>query len=151
MGNHESAINIGAEFAQSLYADAKLVTNEIQPYFLLHKDTVRTFLHEKIDVLSNRCQFLGFIGIEISVLAALFTANFQDWHGFKGSTIEATFFISSVIFGGLAIFTGIKWLLSIKGSSVNALTDELGKRGVVIASTKGAATSNPTTGLPGKG
>lgn len=148
MGINDPTFNIGAEFAQSLYADAKLVTNEVQPYYLLHKDTIRNFLHEKIEILNNRGQVIAYGGIEVSIVATIFTATFNDWHGIKGSIIEGSFFLSSFIFGLLTIIAGFRWISTLKGSSVNALTDELGQRGVIIASNK-CPTPSPIT-LPEK-
>ncbi|HEU0188414.1 MAG TPA: hypothetical protein VFQ97_00285, partial [Gallionella sp.] len=84
--NEKNGIDIGAQFASGIYSNAKLVTNEVQPYFILHKDTIKTFLHEKIELLASQGKLLGLIGIEVSLIASLVTATFNDWHGIKSAT-----------------------------------------------------------------
>lgn len=135
--NDKPAIDIGAEFAKGIYSNAKLVTNEVQPYFILHKDTIRTFLHEKVALLASQGKLLGLIGIEVSLIASLVTATFNEWHGIKGPTIEAAFFLSTVIAGVLTVKEFLLWLQSKSSCTVDALTIELGKRGAVIESKQG--------------
>ncbi|MFH1872791.1 MAG: hypothetical protein ABIK82_16420 [Pseudomonadota bacterium] len=135
--NDKPSIDVGAEFAKGIYSNAKLVTNEVQPYFILHKDTIRTFLHEKMALLASQGKLLGLIGIEISLIASLVTATFNEWHGIKGPTIEAAFFLSTIAFGILSVKEFLLWMKSQSSCTVDALTTELGKRGAVIESKSG--------------
>ena len=130
--NEKPPIDLGTEFAKNIYSNAKFIANDVQPYFVLHKDTVCSFLHEKRDVLSSEGKLLGLLGIEASLIAALLTATFNDWHGIKGDTIEASFFISTLVFGYFVVREFIVWVSSVRTRSIDALTTELGKRGAVI-------------------
>lgn len=137
--SEKPSIDVGVEVAQGIYANAKFETREVQPIYLLHRDTVRTFLHEKISVFSQQGRLLGLAGVEVSLVAALFTATFNDWHGIHGSLIEACFFVCSVIFGIWCIVELVRWLKVRSSLNVDALTNDLGKRGSVIQpDTKGA-------------
>lgn len=138
--------DIGIEFVKELYTDCKLETNEPQPIFLIYKDTIKTFLHEKIVHLALDAKILGLIGIEISILAALFTATFNDVLNIKGELINALF-IAFFFVLGFFLFRDVKrWWQNRKSLTVDALTDELGRRGSIIKSTGKAAAPESTDG-----
>lgn len=125
-------IDIGAEVAKGMYADAKFEHQEIQPIYILHRDTIRTFLHEKLSLFEQQGKLLGLAGIEVSLVASLVTATFNDWKGIKGGLIEASFLVFSLICGFYLIRELIRWLKYRDSLSVDNLSNELGRRGSVI-------------------
>ena len=130
--NEKPIINIGAEFARSIYSDVKFEHREVQPIFVLHRDTIRTFLHEKLSLFQQQGKFLGLLGIEVSLIVSLVTATFNDWKGIKGSVIEASFFVFSIRCGYYTLRESIRWFGNRNSLSVDSLSNELGGRGSVI-------------------
>jgi hypothetical protein len=125
-------IDIGAEVAKGIYSNAKLEHREVQPIYLLHRDTIRTFLHEKVGLFEQKGKLLGLLGIEVSLIASLVTATFNDWKGIKGNVIEASFLVFSLLCGFYTVRESIRWLKYRNTLSVDALSHELGGRGSVI-------------------
>lgn len=128
----KTAIDIGAEVAKGIYSDVKFEQKEVQPIYVLHRDTIRTFLHEKMALFEQQGKLLGLLGIEVSLVASLLTATFNDWKGIKGSVIEASFIVFSILCGYYIIRESIRWLKYRKELSVDSLSNDLGGRGSVI-------------------
>ena len=134
--------NIGIAFVKELYTDCKLETNEPQSIYLLYRDTIKTFLHEKVSLLALDAKIFGLIGIEISILVSLLTAKFEDFWIIKGNLIFGTFFAFLIILGVFIAIDAKNWWKARKALSVDALTDDLGARGSIIkSSTKAKATT----------
>jgi hypothetical protein len=129
--NERPLIDVAA-LTQGLYANAKFELGEVQPIHVLHRDTIRTFLHEKLSAFGKQGRLLGIFGIEISVVATLVTATFNEWHGISGAYIGATFFVCSVIFGVWCAVDFVVWCAGKTALDVDSLTDDLGARGVTI-------------------
>ena len=125
-------IDIGMEYLKNLYTNTNIETKEAQPIYILYRDTIRTFLHETIQILGLQGRLLGLVGIEITIVASLVTATFTDWNGIKGSLIQGTFFAFAIIFGIWTIKDFILWLMTTKKFSVDSLVDKLAARGSVI-------------------
>lgn len=130
--SEKPTIDIGAEVAKGMYSDVKFEHKEVQPIYVLHRDTVRTFLHEKLSLFEQQGKLLGLLGIEVSLVASLVTATFNDWKGIKGSLIEASFFVFSLICGYYSIRELIRWFNYRDSLTVDSLSNELGERGSVI-------------------
>lgn len=143
--NESPPPGIGLEFVKELYLDCKLEPNEPQPIFLIYKDTIKTFLHEKIGHLALNAKILGLIGIEISILAALFTATFNDVWQIKGEMIQALFIVLFFVLGFFLARDFKRWWQNRNSLTVDALTDELGRRASIIKSS-GRPTTTETTG-----
>ena len=125
--------NIGTEYIKELYANSTLETEYPQPIFIVYRDTVKTFLHEKKEIVSIQSRFWGFVGIELSVVIALITCNtFTDIWFIKGTVIQGTFVAFSVIFGCFILIQLKKWLFNIKKLNIDKLSDDLGKRGTIL-------------------
>lgn len=127
-----SGIDIGTAVAKGMYSNVTFEHQEVQPIYVIHRDTVKAFFHETKHRLSQEGRILGILGIELSLLASLLTATFNDWHGVRAPLIEASFLVLSVLFGGYLVLDLIRWLHSGGKVRVDALTEELGKRGSVI-------------------
>ena len=125
-------LDIAAGVATSLYAKAAFEHNTVQPIYVLHRDTIRTFLHEKIGAMQRSGQLLGLIGIDVSLVAALATTTFRDSFGVPGELIQATFIVCVAICSGYIL----RWLCLTgwEGGTlgVDQLVDDLGTRGSVI-------------------
>lgn len=130
-GNNHS-IDIGMEYLKGIYTNTDIETKEAQPIYILQRDTVRTFLHEKIEALGLSTKVLGYVGIEITLIASLVTASFNDWMGLKGSVIEGAFVTFSIIVAALIIKDGTCWLKNRNKLSVDVLAEDLGGRGSII-------------------
>ncbi len=130
--NEKSSPDIGIEVAKGIYSNVVFEHREVQPIYLLHRDTVRTFLHEKLALFEHKGKLLGLVGIEVSLVASLVTATFNDWKGIKGSVIEAAFWVTTLV----GIYYLLKelsvWYRNRNGLSVDALAQDLGSRGSVI-------------------
>jgi len=124
--------DVGAAMAANLYGKAKFDAGEVPPYFMLHKDTIRTFLHEKMELLGAEGRLLGLWGIELALVAALLTSTFKDFGGLKGDTIGGVFIVFSIITGWMILRDTISWWRTRSKCSVDHLADELGRRGAAI-------------------
>lgn len=128
----KQGIDIGMEYLKNLYSGTDLETKEAQPIYILYRDTIRTFLHEKIEEFGLSARFLGFLGIEISIITTLFTATFNDFLKIKANIIQGTFVAFAIIFA-LLIFKDIKcWWCNKENLTVDELAKELGQRGTII-------------------
>lgn len=130
--NEKPLIDVGAAVANGIYSDVKIVHNQVQPFFILHKDSIRNFFHEKYRIFEMQGRLLGLVGITLSLIASLLTATFNDWHGIKGSLIEACFVVSTVISTLFTLKDFSDWWKNKGNMSVDQLSDELGRRGSVI-------------------
>ena len=130
--NDRPNVDIGAAVTKGIYANVTFEHKEVQPIYVLHRDTVRTFLHEKLAKFEQKGKLLGLIGIELSLLASLVTATFNDWKGLKGSVIEGAFIVFSVVGAYYCFIEAIRWYRDKSNLSVDALASELGSRGSVI-------------------
>ena len=130
--SEKPSIDIVAEITKGIYNNAKFEHREVQPIYVLHRDTVQTFLHEKLGLFEQQGKLLGLWGIEVSLIASLVTATFNDWLGIKGAVIEASFWVVSIICGYHIVRESIRWLKYRDTLSVNTLSNELGGRGSVI-------------------
>lgn len=130
--NEKSPPDIGLEVTRGIYANVTFEHHEVQPIYILHRDTIRTFLHEKLGLFEERGKLLGLLGIEVSLVASLVTATFNDWRGISGSLIEASFFVATLVCGYYTLRSVHKWLRYRKAIGVDSLAEELGARGSVI-------------------
>ena len=130
--------NIGTDFLHNLYSEVSLETKDPQPYYIVHKDTFKTFLYEHKDSLNYGDKALGFLGIEVSIIVSLLTCSFNDVIGkeskiiVEGNTIQGFFLCSALVIGGFLLYYGIKWLCNIKKSSINYMCDELEKKSSLL-------------------
>ena len=138
--SEKPSIDIGAEITKGISYNATFVHRDVQPIYVLHRDTIRTFLHEKLDLFDQQGKLLGLLGIEVSLIASLVTATFNDWKGIKGNVIEASFLVFSLICGCYTVREAIRWLKYRDTLSVDALSNELGGRGSVIQPNEQKAT-----------
>ena len=122
--NKQSKNKIGTEFLQNLYSDVSLETKDPQPYYIVHKDTFKTFLYEHKDSLSYGDKALSFLGIDISILVSLFTCDFKTWTGKEnkilvdGKTIQGFFICCALVIGIFFVYYGIKWIYNFKKTSI---------------------------------
>lgn len=128
----DPGLTVADDVVRQLYADCDLVVHDSQPVFLLQRDTIKSFLHEKAGVIAAEARFLAYLSIELSLIAALVTATFQDFWKIKAQTIEGTFVAFTFIIGILMIRDGTAWVRSRKKATPDALTEELGSRGARI-------------------
>lgn len=127
-----NGIDIGMEYLKGIYTNTDIETKEAQPIYILQRDTVRTFLHEKIEAFGLAARVLGYVGIEITLVASLVTASFNDWMGIKGHVIEGTFVAFAFVIAILILKDGACWIKNRVSLSVDALAEDLGGRGSVI-------------------
>lgn len=130
--NDKTSFDIGSEVTRGIYSNVTFEHHEVQPIYILHRDSIRTFLHEKLGLFEERGKLLGLVGIEVSLIASLVTATFNDWYGLRGSFIEASFFIASLVCGVYTVRSLLKWFKYRESIGVDSLADELGGRGSVI-------------------
>ena len=124
--------NIGTEVVQELYAVSELQTAKPQPIYLLHRDTISTFIHEKMALFGLDARILGVGGIELSLVAALCTAEFQDRWILKAALIQALFITFAVVLAAFLLRDVNRWLQCRKELNVDSLTTDLGSRGSAI-------------------
>ena len=138
----KQGIDIGMEYFKGIYTNTDIETKEAPPIFMLQRDTVKTFLHEKIGLFGLSSRFLGYIGIEITLIVSLITATFNDWLGLKGNVIEGTFVAFALIIGVIILRDGICCIKTRGKLSVDDLTQDLGSRGSIIKPTEKATSAN---------
>lgn len=130
--------NIGTDFLHNLYSEVSLETKDPQPYYIVHKDTFKTFLYEHKESLNYGDKTLGFLGIEVSIIVSLLTCSFNDVVGkeskiiVEGNTIQGFFLCSALVIGVFLLYYGIKWLFNIKKSSINYMCSELEKKSSLL-------------------
>jgi len=132
----DPGVAVADDVVKRLYNDYDFVVEESQPVFVLQKDTIKAFLHEKAGVIAAEARCLAYLGIELSIFAALATATFQDFWVFKGPTVQGTFVAFSIIFGVLVAREGWRWFCGGRTATPEKLTDELGARGAKITPKK---------------
>ncbi|MBR4823889.1 MAG: hypothetical protein IKZ86_03760 [Spirochaetaceae bacterium] len=136
--NNQSKNKIGTDFLHNLYSDISLETKDPQPYYIVHKDTFKTFLYEHKDSLNYGDKALSFLGIEVSVIVSLFTCDFKNLLGndnkiiVDGKTIQGVFICSALVIGGFFLYYGIKWLYNVKKTSINYMCSELEKKSSLL-------------------
>jgi len=127
--------NIALDVLTNVYQNTTLQTGAPQPFYILHRDTIRNFLHEKMGVFGLQARALGLLGIEASLIVALATATFHDLWFLKGDVIGAAFVIAAIIIAILLLTDMVALWRTRKERSVDVLTDQLGKQGTSIAPT----------------
>lgn len=129
---HKNNPNIGASLLTDLYEEATVETKDPQPIYVLQRDTIRSFLHEKLGLFGLRERVLAWAGIELTLVASLVTADFRGFMGLSGPVVQGGFYVFAVIVGILLASDGWKCLSIRKACTVDALTSDLGLRGSEI-------------------
>jgi hypothetical protein len=132
MSNNKDGIDIGMEYMKGIYTNTNVETKEAQPIYILQRDSVRTFLHEKIELLGLSARLMGYLGILLTLIATLATAEFTDFLGLKGPVVNGTFVAFTLIVAVLAIRESITWYKSKSKLDVDSLAEDLGNRGSII-------------------
>lgn len=136
--NKQNKNNIATGFFENLYSDVSLETKDPQPYYIIHKDTFKTFLYEHKDSLNYGDKVLSFLGIDISILVSLFTCDFRNWIGNEdkilvdGKTIQGFFICCALVIGIFFVYYGIKWICNFKKSSINFMCSELEEKSSLL-------------------
>lgn len=130
--SQESGLTVADDVVRRLYSNCDLAVQESQPLLVLHRDTVRSFLHEKLSILVSESRLLAYLGIEASLVSALATATFNDWWIFKGPLIQGTFAAFSIILGLLLLRELYRWWTEARSVTPASLTDDLSLRGALI-------------------
>lgn len=125
-------LSVADDVVKQLYSGCDLTVQERQPVYLLHRDTIRAFLHEKFGHIAAESRCLAFLGIEISLVATLLTATFQDVGWLKGPVIQGTFIAFAIIVGILLAREAKRRVWGGEWVSPESLATELGARGAVI-------------------
>ena len=124
--------NFGVTFLNSLFNNAKLVTKQPQPIYILHRDTIKTFMHEHRRLLSLTDRLLSLIGVEISIVLTLLTASFFVVFGIPSDTVKGIFISFAIGIGAWLLITLFQYLKERKNLSIDKIVDDLGKQGTVI-------------------
>lgn len=135
--NEKSDVNIGLEYVKNIYTDTSIETMEAQPIYILHRDTIKSFIHEKVNLFGLEGKILGLLGIEVTIITTLLTATFNDWdviggRVIKGSDIRGTFNAFAIIFFIWTIYEVWNWVRHSSDLDVDSLVSNLGSRGSVI-------------------
>jgi len=141
--NKNEAINIGTAFLNNIYAEPKLVNENPRPFYIIHKDTCKTFLYEMKDKLSIFDRLLGVLGMEFTLIITLFTATFSDYKIIKADSIRGVFITFAIILGVYLIYLVFKNFTNINKLSVNQLCEELGNRSTIIEPGRKAEIDGP--------
>ncbi len=130
---------IVSTITNQMYANTKFEHNETQPIYLLHRDTIRSFFHEKINLFGLAGKLSTSFGLFLSCGTTLLTSTFHETKWVKADLIENIFTI--LTFGALifSIYQSIKYLTTRNELTVNALTEDLSKRSI------GSMTDKPET------
>lgn len=136
MGPIDSKIgsNIGHDVLNNMYTNMSMETKDPQPLFILYRDTIRTFLHEKSGVLGAEGRVLGFFGVELTLIATLVTCTFNNFIGIDGAVIEGAFLTFAIIIGFYLLKEVRNLILLLNRNGINEMVDELGGRGSIIRS-----------------
>jgi hypothetical protein len=127
-----SGPRIASDVVGHIYSDADVVVQESQVLFVLHKDTIKTFLHEKLSVVAAESRFLAYIGIELTLVGALISSDFKDTLFMSAALIKGLFLAFSFIVGAAGIINFVRFRKNARCCTPDKLTEELGKRGSII-------------------
>ena len=108
----------------------KFEVNLIQPQYLLHRDTIKSFFYEKKERLESSSKALAYFGIFLSTSISLVTSTFNDFWIFKANFLQLIFLITALISFGFFCRYIFLFFRYRKALEVDSLTDELAKRSV---------------------
>ncbi|UNU87929.1 hypothetical protein [Aeromonas dhakensis] len=133
--SNKAGIDIGMEYMKGIYNNTNVETKEAQPIYILQRDSVRTFLHEKIELIGLSAKVMGYVGVFITLIATLATAEFTDVLGLKGPVVNGAFVTFTIIIAVVTLREGCAWYKSKSKLDVDSLTEDLGNRGSIIRPT----------------
>ena len=140
--------NIGLDYVTNIYSDAEIETENPQPLYILHKDTIKSFLSEKMDELNKTGLLWGYIGIELTIAITLLTTDVKGIWLISGQLIKGTL----VAFSGIVGFLIVKNIEHIKNPKnevkMESLVCELGKRGTIVKPVRSQPKLEQKSSLP---
>jgi len=131
--NNKEGIDIGSELVKKLYANASFQTKEVQPYYILHRDTIKSFFYEIYDRFGIGSRILGYAGILATLFTVICTATFSTFYGIDGKIILGIMICLSFLVAALMIKDFIKFKKCKGKLSVDNLVDELSSKGSEIS------------------
>lgn len=135
--------HIGLDYLTDIYTDSEIETENPQPLYILYKDTIKTFLYEKLDDLKKGGLVWGYIGAEITIIATLLTTEPSGVWIISGKTIKGVFLALALLLGFLIWLSRnhISWPKS--EATMEDLVCELGRRGTIIKPSKKGKPKEP--------
>jgi hypothetical protein len=127
---NDDSNQIASNITSQLNKNLTFETNLIQPQYLLHRDTIKSFFYEKKDRLESSGKALAYFSIFLSTLISLLSSTFNDVWIIKANFLETIFLVTTIVSFGLFcryIFSYNKYKKELE---VDALTDELSKRSI---------------------
>jgi hypothetical protein len=134
---------IDTNFIGNLYTDVELITEDPQPIYILYRDTIKSFIQEKIDILGIQAKAFGLLGIEVTIITTLLTAKFEDFGLIKANIFQGTFIAFSIILGFYIIVSIKDWWKNRKLISIDYMINELGRRGSMLDPKKKSEINKP--------
>lgn len=129
--------SIGTDILQSIYTNSENTAKNPQPFYVVHKDTMKTFLYENKSALSIIDRLLT-IGVTfITIVITYFTSNFKDTEifGLEGTQIKGVFLCLSIGFGVYLIYLIVALIKTWNKRNVDGLCEILEKRVTVLFQT----------------
>lgn len=130
MSPEQKQVNIAYDYVTNLYRNTTVVTDDPQPLFVLPRDTIRTFLHEKMSLFGIQSKLAGLVGVAVAIGVALATT--EKWRGLwliDGSVVQAAFILCFLGVALVTLITANRWRRERQNLNVDSLTDDLGSRG----------------------
>lgn len=129
--------SIGTDLLKSLYTNPEITQKNPQPYYIVHKDTMKTFLHENKGSLSIVDRFLTILVSFITILLTYFTSNFKETEvfGLDGSQIKGCFLCLLIVFGVYLVYLIYELIRTRHMRDVDSLCSMLEKRVTVLTQT----------------
>lgn len=105
-----------------------LVLKNVRPHYVLHRDTISSFLYETKDLLSLKNKRDTYIGINISVIPVIFTANFSAF-GLDLTPYVTGAFVAGLILIDFQLIKICRKMVQNKDKlSIEGLTNTLAER-----------------------
>lgn len=129
--------SLGTDVIKSIYTNSENTEKNPQPLYIVHKDTMKSFLYENKNALSIVDRLLT-VGVTfITIIITYFTSNFKDTKvfGLDGSQVKGVFLCLSIGFGVYLIYLIYTLFNTWNRRNVDGLCEILEKRVTVLFQT----------------
>lgn len=129
--------SIETKIIQSIYTNSGNIAKNPQPYYVIHKDTMKTFLYENRSALSIFDRLLTICVTFITIVITYCTSNFENTviFGLEGTQIKGVFLCLSIVFGAYMIYLIYSLKKTWERRNVDGLCEILEKRVTVLFQT----------------
>ena len=108
-----------------LNKNSTITTNVKQKYIITTYDKIKLILIDWEKQRKFATEWWTYLGMTLSFLVPLFTAEFKDFLGFSAEFLKALFIFLSIIFGAITFIAIIRRLYNHKKISIDYCVNEI--------------------------